>query len=207
MSFYEQKILPYIIDFACSAGPMMKLRAKLVPNAKGQVLEVGMGSGVNLSLYDVDQVEKVYGLEPSHGMRLRAQKNLDASNVEVDWLDLPGELIPLEDNSVDTVLLTFTLCTIPDWLKALQQMKRVLKTDGQLLFLEHGLSPDDSVASWQNKLTPMWRKMFGGCHLNRSTSECLETAGFTIESLENFYLDGGPKFASYMAMGKAHIAS
>lgn len=203
MSFYDQKILPYIIDFACSSGPMMKLRAKLVPKARGKVLEVGMGSGVNLALYDAAQVEKIWGLEPSHGMRERAKKNLAKSTVEVDWLDLPGELIPLEDNSVDTVLLTFTLCTIPDWLKALEQMKRVLKPDGQLLFLEHGLSPEQSVANWQNKLTPMWSKCFGGCHLNRSTSECLQTAGFTIESLDNFYLEGGPKFASYMAMGVA----
>lgn len=205
MSFYEQKILPYCIDFACSSKPMMKERAKLVPLARGDVLEVGMGSGVNLSLYNAEQVNKVWGLEPSEGMRNRAQKNLAKSPVEVEWLGLPGEKIPLANNSVDTVLLTFTLCTIPDWQAALQQMKRVLKPDGQLLFLEHGLSPEPRVAHWQNRLNPFWRKMAGGCNLNRSTADCLSSVGFAIEAIENYYLDGGPKFASYMAMGKATV--
>lgn len=205
MSFYENKILPHLIDCACSMKPMMKQRAKLVPQARGRVLEVGMGSGVNLSMYNAEQVDMVWGLEPSHGMRDKAQKNLRNSPVTVEWLDLPGEEIPLEDDTVDTVLLTFTLCTIPDWQLALAQMKRVLKPDGQLLFLEHGLSPDANVAKWQNRLTPTWSKLFGGCHLNRSTAKCLHTAGFNIDIIDNFYLEGGPKFAGYMALGRASI--
>ena len=114
MSFYEDRILPHIIDKACSMGQVMKLRSQLVPRARGRVLEVGMGSGINLEFYNQDQVEMVYGLEPSEGMRRKALPNLGRSPVRVEWLDLPGEKIPLQDNSVDTVLPTFTLCTIPD---------------------------------------------------------------------------------------------
>ena len=132
MSLYEEKILPHIIDRACSMGQVMKLRSQVVPKARGIVLEVGMGSGINLEFYDAAKVDLVYGLEPSLGMRKKAQPNLARSNVKVEWLDLPGEQIPLEDNSVDTVLLTFTLCTIPDWQAALEQMKRVLRPDGEL---------------------------------------------------------------------------
>ena len=120
MSFYEERILPHIIDKACSMGQVMKLRSQVVPQARGRVLEVGMGSGINLEFYNQDQVELVYGLEPSEGMRRKALPNLQRSPIKVEWLDLPGEKIPLEDNSVDTVLLTFTLCTIPDWHAALQ---------------------------------------------------------------------------------------
>ena len=145
MSFYEERILPHIIDKACSMGQVMKLRSQVVPQARGRVLEVGMGSGINLEFYNQDQVELVYGLEPSEGMRRKALPNLQRSPIKVEWLDLPGEKIPLEDNSVDTVLLTFTLCTIPDWHAALQQMKRVLRPGGNLLFLEHGESPHDGT--------------------------------------------------------------
>ena len=154
MSFYENRILPHIIDKACSMGQVMKLRSQVVPRAKGRVLEVGMGSGINLEFYDPGRVEMVYGLEPSEGMRRKAQANLNRSSIKVEWLDLPGEKIPLEDDSVDTILLTFTLCTIPDWQAALEQMKRVLKTGGELLFLEHGESPDKDTCKWQHRITP-----------------------------------------------------
>lgn len=206
MSIYEEKILPHIINCACSSAPMMELRREVVPYAVGDVLEVGMGSAVNLSLYDTAKVNRVWGLEPSEGMRQRAQNNLQQATVQVDWIDLPGEKIPLEDNSVDTVLLTFTLCTIPDWLTALKQMKRVLKPDGQLLFLEHGEAPDPSVLKWQNRLNPYWNKLFGGCNLNRPTDQCLEKAGFEIEELNKRYVEGGPKFASYMYSGRAVLS-
>ncbi|MCB1615938.1 MAG: class I SAM-dependent methyltransferase, partial [Pseudomonadales bacterium] len=156
MSFYENTVLPFVIDLACSTDPIMALRSEVVPKASGKVLEVGMGSGINLALYDTKRVEMVWGLEPSRGMRKKAAKNLAVSPVKVEWLDLPGEKIPLENESVDTVLLTYTLCTIPDWKLALQQMHRVLKPGGKLLFCEHGRSPDADVLKWQDKLTPMW---------------------------------------------------
>jgi ubiquinone/menaquinone biosynthesis C-methylase UbiE len=205
MSFYEEKILPHIINCGCSNEPIMKLRAQIVPLAKGQVLEVGMGSGLNLALYDSNNVEQVWGLEPSLGMRHKARKNLAAAAVKVNWLNLPGEAIPLPDNSVDTVLLTYTLCTIPDWLLALQQMRRVLKPAGQLLFCEHGQAPDAGVQRWQDRLNPAWRKLMGGCNLNRPIPECLAQAGFIIDKLEQFYLPKAPRFAGYMSMGVASL--
>ena len=134
MSFYEEHILPHVINCACGMKTVAKQREKIVPQARGQVLEVGMGSGLNLPFYHTDAVDFVWGLEPSSGMRAKAQANIDAASVAVRWLDLPGEHIPFEDNSVDTVLLTYTLCTIPDWFAALKQMQRVLKPQGKLLF-------------------------------------------------------------------------
>ncbi|ROT99863.1 class I SAM-dependent methyltransferase [Marinobacter sp. R17] len=203
MSLYEDHVLPHLINRACSIGPVMKLRQQLVPQARGDVLEVGMGSGVNLQYYNPDRVNSVWGLEPSEGMRRIAARNVAAAPVEVKWLDLPGERIPLEDNSVDTVLLTFTLCTIPDWFQALQQMKRVLKPDGQLLFCEHGRAPEPGVRKWQDRLTPAWRKVAGGCHLNRPITRLLESAGFEIESADSLYIQNTPKIAGFVTYGVA----
>jgi len=203
MSFYEDRILPHVIDRACSMGQIMKLRSQIVPHAKGRVLEVGMGSAINMEFYNADQVEMVYGLEPSAGMRRKAQPNLVRSSVKVEWLDLPGECIPLEDQSVDTVLLTFTLCTIPDWHLALEQMSRVLKPGGELLFLEHGESPDDRIRKWQNRVTPGWKKLAGGCHLNRNIADLIRHAGFDIIELENLYVPKAPKIAGYIYIGRA----
>ncbi|HCW90361.1 MAG TPA: SAM-dependent methyltransferase [Marinobacter sp.] len=203
MSLYEERILPHIIDRACSMGQVMNLRSQVIPKARGTVLEVGMGSGLNLEFYDADKVDLVYGLEPSPGMRKKARPNLAKSKVKVEWLDLPGEQIPLADNSVDTVLLTFTLCTIPDWQAALEQMKRVLRPDGELLFLEHGQSPHQSTRTWQNRITPAWKKVAGGCHLNRPITELIQQTGFRIMELENLYVPKAPKIAGYIYKGRA----
>lgn len=203
MSFYEDRILPHIIDCTCSVGQVMKLRSQVVPKARGVVLEVGMGSAINLEFYNPDTVSLVYGLEPSEGMRRKARENLSRSPVNVEWLDLPGEKIPLPDNSVDTVLLTFTLCTIPDWRAALEQMKRVLKPDGDLLFLEHGESSDQGVRRWQHRVTPGWKKLAGGCHLNRPIADLIRETGFDILELDNLYMPKAPKIAGYIYKGRA----
>jgi ubiquinone/menaquinone biosynthesis C-methylase UbiE len=203
MSFYEDRILPHIIDKAWSVGQVMKLRSQVVPMARGTVLEIGMGSGINLRFYNPDKVDLVYGLEPSEGMRRKARNNLQASPVAVEWLGLPGEQIPLDDNSVDTVVLTFTLCTIPDYKSALAQMKRVLKPGGELLFLEHGESPDSDVRKWQHRITPGWKKLAGGCHLNRPITELIAEAEFDVEELNNFYMPKAPRFAAYIYKGRA----
>lgn len=203
MSFYEDRILPHIIDKACSMGQVMKLRSQIVPRARGKVLEVGMGSGINLEFYDQSQVEMVYGLEPSEGMRRKALPNLNRSHITVEWLDLPGEKIPLEDNSVDTVLLTFTLCTIPDWRAALLQMKRVLKPGGDLLFLEHGEAAHEAIRKWQHRITPGWKMFAGGCHLNRQIADLIRHAGFEIQELENLYMPNAPKIAGFIYKGRA----
>ncbi|WP_148862741.1 class I SAM-dependent methyltransferase [Marinobacter fonticola] len=203
MSFYDDRILPHLIDLSCTIGPIMKLRQKLVPMATGEVLEVGMGSGVNLQYYNPDKVSLVWGLEPSEGMRRKAASNVARSPVEVRWLDLPGERIPLDDDSIDTILLTYTLCTIPDWHLALKQMRRVLKPGGKLLFCEHGRAPEPGIRKWQDRITPVWKKVAGGCHLNRPIGKLIEESGFEIETLENLYLDNAPKVAGYIYHGVA----
>ncbi len=203
MRFYEERILPHLIDKACGLSQVRHLRSQIVPLARGQVLEVGMGSGLNLEFYNPEQVDTVYGLEPSEGMRRKAIPNIERSPVAVEWLSLPGEQIPLPDESIDTVLLTFTLCTIPDWRKALEQMKRVLKPGGELLFLEHGEAPHDSTRKWQHRITPAWKKVAGGCHLNRHIADLITHAGFEIQDLENLYMPNAPKIAGYLYKGRA----
>lgn len=203
MNIYEEYCLPFVIDKVCNVPPVNKNREAIVPLAKGRVLEVGMGSGLNLRHYNKDNVEFVWGLEPSHGMRRRAQYNLRQSPVEVKWLDLPSEEVPLDDNSVDTVLLTYTLCTIPDWQKALEQMRRVLKPGGQLLFSEHGTAPDAAVKKWQDRLNPAWKAVAGGCHLNRPINKLLEQSGFKVQQLEAAYMPKIPKFAGFNYRGIA----
>ena len=203
MNIYEDYCLPFLIDLACSAPVISKHRQVIVPQAKGRVLEVGMGPGINLQHYKPQNIEFVWGLEPSHGMRRRAQKNLHNSPVEVKWLDLPGEEIPLESNSVDTIVLTYTLCSIPDWQRALEQMRRVLKPGGQLLFSEHGAAPDHAVHKWQNRINPIWKPIAGGCHLNRPIQTLLQQSGFEIKQLTTEYMGGLPKFVGFNYSGLA----
>lgn len=181
----------------------MTLRNQVVPLAEGKVLEVGMGSAINLEFYNPQTVEVVYGLEPSEGMRRKAQPNLKRSPVRVEWLGMPGEKIPLADSSVDTVLLTFTLCTISDGHAALLQMKRVLKPGGKLLFLEHGESAQENTRKWQHRVNPGWKKIAGGCNLNRHIADMIRYAGFEIEELENFHIPKAPKIAGYIYKGIA----
>ncbi|SEA11509.1 class I SAM-dependent methyltransferase [Microbulbifer marinus] len=188
MSFYENHCLPHLINCACGLKAFRKQRQLVVPQARGRVLEVGFGSGLNLPFYDTDKVEFVWGLEPSAGMRRRARDNVRKSPLEVRWLDLPSEEIPLEDDSVDTVLLTYTLCTIPDWRSALAEMRRVLKPGGELVFSEHGRAPDASVRKWQDRLNPYWRRAFGGCNLNRPIPALIENSGFDIQSQDSAYI-------------------
>ena len=180
MGFYENRILPHLLDKACGAPPIAKQREKVVPQASGRVLEIGMGSGLNIPFYDPSHVEFVWGLEPSDGMRRKAAPRLEKAPFEIKWLDLPGEEIPLEDNSADTVLLTYTLCTIPDFSKALAGMRRVLKPSGRLLFSEHGAAPDDDVRKWQDRLNPIWKKLAGGCHINRQIPAAIEDMGVQV---------------------------
>ena len=205
MSFYEEHCLPHLIHFACGQRIIQRQRAEIVPVAEGRVLEVGMGSALNIPFYDPDQVELVWGLEPSPAMRRKARKNLQQAPFEVQLLDLPGEEIPLDDHSVDTILLTYTLCTIPDWRVAMQQMRRVLKPGGKLLFCEHGAAPDARVRKWQNRVNPLWKRVAGGCNLNRPIPKLIETGGFSIQSLDSGYLQG-PKFAAFNYRGIAKSA-
>lgn len=190
MSFYERRILPKLVHWACSQRPNMRQREKVVPLAKGDVLEIGVGSGLNLRYYDTGKVRKVWGLEPSPEMTRLAEEAERPADLDIEFIDLPGEEIPLDDSSVDTVLVTYTLCTIPDVGGALEQMARVLREGGELVFCEHGAAPDDSVRRWQDRVNPLWRRVAGGCHLNRPIPQLIEGAGFEITSVETMYLPG-----------------
>ncbi|RAW07673.1 SAM-dependent methyltransferase [Halomonas elongata] len=203
MSFYENRVLPHLLHLACGNKVIERQRAALVPEAQGRVLEVGMGSGLNLPHYDPRRVELVWGLEPSAGMRRKARRGIADAPFEVRWLDLPGEEIPLETDSVDTVVLTYTLCTIPDWHRALEQIRRVLKPNGRLLFCEHGMAPDEAVRQWQDRADPWWGRMAGGCHLNRAIPDLIERTGFGIQDLEAGYLPKVPKFVGFHFRGVA----
>ena len=203
MSWYEDRVLPHVINMACGNAVIQDLRRQVVPLAQGRVLEVGMGPGPNLPFYDRSRVEMVWGLEPSAGMRRKASAQLARAPFDVQWLSLPGEEIPLEDASADTVLLTFTLCTIPDWRCALEQMRRVLKPGGKLIFCEHGAAPDTGVRRWQDRINPLWKKVCGGCNINRPMDEMLTASGFRFESLETGYMPKTPRIAGFHYRGVA----
>ncbi len=204
MGLYERYLLPSVINLACGSSPVMYQRRLVIPEASGRVLEIGVGSGLNLPFYDPAKVTHLWALEPSPAMRTKAAKPFAALDIPAEWLDLPGEKIPLADDSVDTVVLTFTLCTIPDPLAALAQMHRVLKPDGTLLFCEHGLAPDANVARWQQRINPIWRPIAGGCNLQRPIDQLLRQAGFTIAQLTTGYLPSTPKIAGFNYWGRAH---
>ena len=204
MGLYERHVLPRVINLACSGGDIERQRRAVVPHAAGRVLEVGMGPGLNLPFYDPSRVEFVWGLEPNDGMRTVVAGRIEQASVEVRWLDLPSEEIPLDDDSVDTVVLTYTLCSITDWERALDQMRRVLKPDGQLLFAEHGESPDESVRRWQHRIDPVWTRLAGGCHITRRIPDLIERGGFHIDHLEEGYLPG-PRISAFQSWGHAHL--
>jgi len=203
MGIYHEHILPHLIGFACGSKPVMLQRQKIVPLAEGRVLEVGLGAGPNLAFYDPARVELVFGLEPSAGMRRKAARAVASAPVPVELIGLPGEEIPLDDNTVDTAVLTYTLCSIGPWEAALDQIRRVLKPGGRLLFCEHGLAPDENVARFQARINPVWGVIAGGCHLNRPIPELIESAGFAIDDMETLYLPGTPKFAGFNYWGSA----
>lgn len=202
MGFYNERILPHMIDLACSTKPTRKQREKVVPWAEGDVLEVGFGSGLNLPHYDRSKVRKIFALEPSEGMRRKAQPNVDASGLDIEFIDLPGEEIPLDANSVDSVLVTYTMCSIPDLLAALDGMRRVLKPGGTMVYCEHGKAPDDKVQRWQNRLNSGWSKFAGGCQMNLDIPLLIEEGGFEITHDERMYIPGA-KILSYNFWGRA----
>lgn len=190
MGLYSRYILPRVIHFVCGMKPNMRQREKVVPHARGRVLEVGIGSGLNLPFYDPANVSKVWGLDPAPEITRIAERAARSLPFEVEFIGLPGDEIPLEDGSVDTVVMTYTLCTIPDTTAALRQMSRVLRPGGELLFCEHGTAPDASVRRWQDRLNPLWKRVGGGCNLNRPIPALIEAGGFRIKSLDTMYIPG-----------------
>ncbi|MDX1734795.1 MAG: class I SAM-dependent methyltransferase [Halioglobus sp.] len=206
MSFYEDVIMPRFINCACGARPIMKQREKVVPLASGTVLEIGIGTGLNLPYYDAGRVERLIGLDPSEKSWELAGDRAAHLDFDVEFIGLPGEQIPLEADSVDTVLVTFALCTIPDPISALQGMARVLRPGGKLVFCEHGEAPDAGVARWQQRINPLWRRIAGGCNLNRDIPALLQAGGFAVHDLQTMYLPSTPRIAGFNYWGTASLS-
>ncbi|WP_161867441.1 class I SAM-dependent methyltransferase [Pseudomonas yangonensis] len=190
MGLYDRHILPHLIDLACGMGAVMKARSQIVPLAHGRVLEIGIGSGLNLSFYDPQRVEVVVGVDPSAEMQKLARERAARCQVPVEMIALELGQIQAADASFDDIVCTFTLCTIPDAIAALREMRRVLKPGGRLLFCEHGLAPDLPVVRWQKRLTPLWKPLAGGCHLDRDIPALIGAGGFHIRELSTGYLKG-----------------
>lgn len=203
MGAYDKWILPRLTDLAMRNKEATRYRSQLVPLACGTVLEVGAGSGLNLPFYS-SGVNRLFALEPSEELLRMARKKAEAVSFPVEFLRDSSEEIPVDDRSFDTIVTTWTLCTIPDPIKALSEMRRVLKPGGMLLFAEHGLAPEAGVRAWQERLNPLWRKFTGGCNLNRKLDDLIRLAGFTIAHLETAYAKG-LRPMSYIYSGRARV--
>ncbi len=190
MGFYSRFALPRIINVVCGLKPHMQQRAKVVPSATGRVLEIGIGSGLNLPYYQAGKVAQLWGLDPSPDIWSLAADRVRAAPFPVEFLAAGAESIPLDTASVDTIVVTYSLCSIPDPAAATAEMRRVLRPGGRLLFAEHGLAPDANVRKWQDRVTPLWKKIGGGCHLNRDIPGLLRAGGFRIAELQTIYLPG-----------------
>jgi ubiquinone/menaquinone biosynthesis C-methylase UbiE len=205
MSFYETRILPYLLNVFMNTEGTRDERKRSLAGVNGAVLEVGFGSGLNLPYYP-GTVTKVVGVDPSQTSAQLARKRIAAASFPVEFVGLSAEKLPIADASFDSVVSTFTLCTIPDVAGALREMRRALKPEGRFYFVEHGHAEDPRVARWQERLNGFEQKMFGGCHLNRDISALIRQAGFEIERLDHAYLKGAPKFAGFLYRGVARRA-
>jgi len=201
VNFYEHWILPLLLDFVMRQRQLEKYRSEVVASARGLVLEIGIGSGLNFPLYS-KQVETVIGIDPSPRLLAMARRRAAAAGIHAELLQGTAMAIPLAGDTVDTVVMTWTLCSIPDPLLALREMRRVLRPDGRLLFVEHGLSPEAGVERWQHRLTPMWGRVSGGCHLDRKMDDLIRSAGFELTNLRSEYAEG-PRIMTYMYEGCA----
>ena len=203
MSFYNKYILPKVLNCACASKPINYQRDKIVPLAEGVVLDIGIGSGLNIPFYNKTKIKQLYGLDPSKELLDIAKSVAKKENLEIEFLECGAESIPLPDKSIDTVLITYTMCTIPDVALSNSEIIRVLKDDGKLLFCEHGLAPDKNIAKWQKRINPLWSKIAGGCNLNRDIPNLISSSGFKISNMEEMYLPSTPKFAGYNYWGIA----
>jgi ubiquinone/menaquinone biosynthesis C-methylase UbiE len=201
MSLYQRYVIPYLVHLAMQQKQMMPFRQRVIGAAQGRVLEVGIGSGLNLPLYG-PMVRSVIALEPSRELLRMARKRAEAVSAAVEFYEASAETMPLDDRSVDTVVTTWTLCSIADAARALAEMRRVLKPNGVLLFVEHGRAPEPGVARWQDRLDPLWSRFAGGCHLNRKMDDLIAANGFRIDRLANARLPG-PRTHTFLYEGRA----
>lgn len=203
VKFYDHWVLPPILDLVMRQPQLQKYRREVVGAADGRVLEIGIGSGLNFSLYS-KQVEIVFGIDPSRHLLTIARRRAIAAGVIARFIQASATAIPLADNAVDTIVMTWTLCSITDPFAALREMRRVLKPGGKLLFVEHGLSPEPGIERWQHRLNPIWGHVAGGCHLNRKMDDLISSAGFDVTELRTEYANG-PRLMTYMYSGCARL--
>ena len=203
-SWYDRHVLPYLLDFACGLPPVADLRRQVVPQAQGRVLEIGIGTGLNLPFYDRRKVSALVGIDPAEQMHRLARRRSERAGLPVELLPLSADRLPLPSASFDSVVCTFTLCSVPDPAAALAEMRRVLRPGGRLLLAEHGLSPQPRVARWQHRLEPAWSRIAGGCHLTRDVPRLLREAGFGA-ALDSAYF-ARPHVMGYGYWGHAQAA-
>ncbi len=203
MSLYDKYVLPKFLNCACASKPILRQRQKVVPLAEGKVLEIGIGSGLNLPFYEKSKIDEVWGLDPSEELSAMARIVADQESIEVNFISSGAEEIPLPDNHFDSVLITYTMCTIPEVLRANQEIRRVLREDGKMIFCEHGEAPDENIRKWQKRINPFWGKIAGGCNINRKIPSLIQDSGFDIVEMEEMYLPNTPKIAGYNYWGFA----
>jgi ubiquinone/menaquinone biosynthesis C-methylase UbiE len=204
MNFYDRHVLPHLINWGCGLEVMAEQRQRIVPRARGRVLEIGVGSGLNLAYYDPRKVDAVVGIDPGEEILALAAPRAASMPFSVELLAESAEQISLPSQSFDSVVMTFSLCTIPHPEAALAEIRRLLKPEGQLLFSEHGRAPETNISRWQDRVNPLWGKIAGGCNLNRNIDHLISAAGFRIDEMEAGYLPGVPlKIAGYQYVGVA----
>ena len=200
---WSRFIQPRIISFACGTKPFMIQRTKIIPFASGNVLEIGIGSGLNIPLYDRDLVKKIVGVDLSAAMHSLAKERINESPVSIEFISADAAEIPLQDQSIDTIVCTYTLCSVSNPQQVLKEVKRLLKPGGKFLFSEHGNAPDESVVKFQHKLEPIWKFLADGCHLTRSIPDLLDESDMKIDKIETMYLPKTPRFVGYNYWGMA----
>ena len=203
MSLYEKYVLPKFLNCACGSKPVARQREKVVPLAEGRVLEIGIGSGLNLPFYDKTKVDEIWGLDPSEELSEMARTVATQEGMKVNFISSGAEEIPLPDDHFDSVLITYTMCTIPEVIRANTEIRRVLKEQGKMIFCEHGVAPDDNIRKWQKRINPFWGKIAGGCNIDRNIPSLIQDSGFDIIEIEEMYLPNTPKIAGYNFWGYA----
>jgi ubiquinone/menaquinone biosynthesis C-methylase UbiE len=204
--FWSQQVLPRLIEIACKSRAILEERKRTVPRAQGEVLELGIGSGLNLAFYDASKVGRVVGIDPSPALLDRARERAASASVPVELVQAGGEQLPFDRGRFDSVVVTYTLCSVVDVGTVLAEVRRVLRPGGALHFVEHGLSPDAGPSAWQQRITPIWRRVSGNCHLDRDLPRALTSAGFVIDDLSASYGDDGPRWLSFTFQGSAHVS-
>ena len=200
---YDKYILPYLLNFTCGQKPFIKQREKIVPMAKGRVLEIGIGSGLNLPYLDASRIDSLVGIDPSEELIGIAEQRINDSMPKIEFIVSKAEQMSFNDNTFDTVLMTYTMCTVDNASRVLDEIKRVLKSDGQLLFCEHGVAPEEKVVVWQNRINRFWPHISGGCNINKDIPNLIKKAGLNILSMDEMYLPRTPKILGYNYWGTA----